>query len=322
MSTYTDARSIPGKKGAGGSDERELFMVKFGDMVLEAWTQTFDYEGHTHVKTINKGKADVFPIIGRKRNAAEHVPGEIILGGKVEHNEVQIDVDAYIFDSAFIADIDEIMADYDLARPYAKQLGESLASMSCGRIARSIINAARVTDPPYTGGPVPGKYEHADLKTDASKLEEAAFAAGVHIRTNDIGGGDPIFRMPWLQYSLLSRYTGIDTVDTSGSGNRSTGQVGLVGGIRVKGTNHIPQTEVTSGTENRAKYQGDFTTTVGEVSNPQAVGTLRVRGVTAKMIPQPDRIGTMLLAHKLEGHGKLRPECAFEVKLPDPEPEE
>lgn len=312
MSVYTDSRSQPGRKGTTGTDDRELFMRMFGEMVLEAYDETFDFKnGRTYVRKITKGKSDTFPIIGRKRDATDHIPGEVILGGGIEHNETEISVDNMTVDAAFIAEIDELLIHYDLAAPYARQLGESLSSVSNGRIARALVNASRETTPPYTGGPVPSYHFHADMRTDPSKLEEAAFKGIEHIKTNDIAGGLPYYALPWQQYLLLSRYTGIDTVDTSGSGNRATGKVGQIAGIDPFGTNSIPNSNYTS--DSFAKYNGDFSDTVGMIASQMAVGTLKRRSMKVVLDEKKDRLGNLLIASQLEGHDKLRPECAFEV---------
>lgn len=312
MSVYTDAASRPGRKGTTGTDDRELFMREFGEMVLEAYEETFDFKnGKTYVKTITSGKADVFPIIGRKRDAADHIPGEVVLGGGIEHNEVEISVDAMTVDAAFIPEIDQLLANYELARPYSRQLGESLASVSNGRVARTAVKASRVTVAPYEGGPLPSYYYHADALTDPSKLEDAAFEGIGHIRKYDIGGGKPTYYLPWKQQLLLSRYTGIDTVDTSGSGNRAAGTVGQIASLDVQGTNSIPNTNYTA--DSFAKYNGDFQHTVGIIFNGMAVGTLKRRALKVVMKVQDERLGTILIASQLEGHGILRPETSFEV---------
>lgn len=313
MSAYTDARSRPGAKTNTGTDDRELFLVHAGEMVIKAWDETFDFKGLTYVMTMGSGKAHDFPIIGRKRDGADHTPGEIILGGSVEHNAVTIAVDNMTVDSAFIAEIDELLNHYPLVDPYSQQLGQSLANVSNGRIARAFIKASRVTTPPYTGGPLPSYAFHADMRTDPAWLEDAAFQGVEHIRKNDIGGGTPTYFLPWKQQLLLARYSGIDTVDSSGSGNRAAGTVGQIAGIGVKGTNSIPNTNYT--TDTFAKYNGDFTNTVGVIANRMAVGTLRRRALKTTMTQQPDRLGTLLIASQLEGHDVLRPECAFEVAV-------
>lgn len=309
MSDYTDARSTPGL-APGGSDDQELFLRTFGEMVIQAWDETFDFTDASFVKNIGAGKSATFPIIGRKRDAEEHIPGELILGGGIQHNEVEITLDPILVESAFIAEIDELMVHYPLAEPYAKQIGESLANVSNQRIARKAVLASRETTEPYPGGPLPSYHYHANMATDASHLEQAAFNGVEHIRENDIGGGAMTYYLPWQQQLLLARYTGIDTVDTSGSGNRAAGTVGQIAGMGVKGTNSIPSTNITTG---NTKYRGDFSATIGLIMNRMAVGTLRRRGVRVTMDTQNDRLGTLMIGSKFEGHGQLRPECAFEV---------
>jgi hypothetical protein len=313
MSDYTDARSKAGLK-IGGTDERELFMRNFGELTMQAWEESYDFNDATYVRNIGAGKSDTFPIIGRKRDAVEHIPGERLKGGTVEHNEIEITLDAMLVESAFIAEIDELMAHYPLSQPYARQIGESLASASNRRVGAVMVNASRETVAPYTGGPLPSYHYHANMLTDPAHLEEAAYKGVEHIRTYDIGGGQPRYLLPHQQYLLLARYTGIDTVDTSGSGNRSSGTVGQIAGLSVKGSNSVPKTNITSAHDNRSKYQGDFSMTVGVIGNQMAVGTLRRRGLRVTMDHQNDRLGTLMIGSKLEGHGKLRCECAFEVR--------
>lgn len=310
MSDYTDSLTPrPGYKGLAGSDERELFLKEFGQMVLDAWTEVNTFEGHSHEMTINAGKSWQFPIIGRKRDAADHVPGEIIYGGGIENQEVVITLDNVIVDSVFIAEIDELMASYGLAAPYATQLGESLSTTYDKRASISHVLASRVAAAPYTGGPVPGYYYDANLKTDPAKLEEYHLAAVQYINERDIGGGQQRSFLPWQQFLLLTKYADLDTVATSGNSNRGSATVGPVAGINITGSNHIPSTNITTGL---AKYQGNFTTTVGFISNPQAVGCLNRRGLRVTVTNQEDRLGTLMIASKLNGFGSLRPECSFE----------
>ena len=309
MSVYTNAADRAGKK-VGGSDDRELFMRNFSADLIEAYDQSFDFVGHTQVKNLMAGKSDVLPIIGRLNNAADHDPGEIILGNPGEHNEREITLDKMTVDSVFIPEIDELMAHYSLSAPFSRQLGQSLARVSNTRIGQMLILASRITAPDYTGAPVPSYYFHANVATDASKLEDAAYEGVRYIRENDIAGALPTYWLPWKPYLLLARYTGIDNEVTSGSGDRSSGKVGLVAGIQPKGTNSIPNTNVTTGL---TKYRGDFSKTVGVIANDMAVGTVKRRAKKVVMKDQDDRLGTLIIASQLEGHGWLRPECSFEV---------
>jgi hypothetical protein len=317
VSQYTDARSRPGAKLAAGTDDRELFLVEFGDMVLEAWEESNTYESLTFKKYISSGKADSFPIIGRKRDATEHTPGEIILGGSIEHNEVQITLDKMLVDAVFIAEVDELMAHYEIARPYARQLGESLSTTYDQRVAIMHVLASRVTAEPYAGGPVPSYAFHASMASDVEQLDGAAWAAVQYIKERDIGGGPLTYMLRWQQYLLMARYYGWQGGQPGAAApvfnleGRTTGEPGKRAGLSLKASNHIPSTNITTG---NAKFQGDFTPTVGHISNEMAVGTLNRRGMKVVMKEQEDRLGTLLIASRFCGHGILRPECSFEVR--------
>ncbi len=117
--------------------------------------------------------------------------------------------------------------------------------------------------------------------------------------------------LPWAQYLVLARYSGIEAYPvTTGTGNRASGTVGKIAGTTPQPTNHIPNTNVTTGP---TKFRGDFSTTIGHISNQMAVGTLNSRGLKVVIDQQPDRFGTLLIASRFCGHGILRAETAFEV---------
>ena len=322
MNQYTDSRSRPGAKEASGTDDRQLFLIEFGGLVIQAYDEVMDYQDLRFTKSITQGKADSFPIIGRKRDATEHTPGDLILGGTINHDEVQIALDNMLVDAVFIAEIDELMIHYDISAPYAHQLGQSLGSTTSKRIAIMHILASRAgqtmgngadprLDAAQDGQPIPAYYYDVNLKTDASKLENAAFLAAQYQRQNDMSGSDWFYMLPHQQVLLLARYTGVEGGPvTTGSGNRASGTIGPLAGLTPKGTNHIPATNITSGL---AKYQGNFSTTVGHISSKMAVGTLERRAMKVVMKQQDERLGTLLIASMFNGHGTLRNECSIEL---------
>lgn len=323
MNEFTDARSRPGARLDSGTDDRELFLTEAGGVVLSAWEEANDYQALTWEKTITQGKADTFPIIGRKRNPSEHEPGDVILGGTMEHNDVEITVDKAVVDAIFTAEIDRLMLHYDVMQPYMTQLGQSLSTLYDSRVARMHILASRVTARPYGqqyatwdlgGGPLPNGYFDSNVDTDPAKMEDAGFAAAGWIRRFDIGGGPMSYRLPHAQYLLLSKYSPLDEKQWTGSSNRANASVGKLAGLQVMATNHIPRTNITTGL---AKYQGDFSDVVGHISNRMAVGTLNLRGMKLVMKDQPERLGTLLIVSRINGHGILRAECSFEVATSD-----
>lgn len=314
MSAYTDAASRPGKRLSTGTDDRELFMTEFATEVQQAYLPLADYSNLTYTKTIQAGKAETFPIIGRllaNAAAAEHTPGEIILGGGVEHNDVTVTLDKVIVSSVFIPEIDELMEHVELRGPYARLIASEIAQVYNQRIARTHILASRVTSAPYTGGPVPSYFYHANAKTDPAQLELAAYGAVEYIKTRDISGAPLQFRLPWAQYLLAARYAGFEGGPVStGTADRGAATIAMLAGIPLVPTNSIPSTNITTG---NTKFQGDFSKTVGHIGNEMAVATLNRRGLRMVMKEQEDRLGTLLIGSQFCGHGKLRPECSFEV---------
>lgn len=310
MNDYTDAVSRTGLKSFAGTDDRELFLVEFGEMVLQAWEQTQDFKDFVMTKNIRGAKSDSFPVVGRKRDAQDHTPGDLILGGNIEHNEVVITVDNMLVDSVFLASIDELLMHYPVRAAYAKQLGESLGSVKSSRVARILCLASRNAALGASGHVTPIRIGSATMRTSAAKMEDAHFRAVQFIKENDVGGGEIMVWWPWAQYLLLSRYTGIDAEVTTGTGNRGSGKVGAVAGIMPRGTNWIPTANVTTGL---SKYQGTFSTTAGLAANSLAAGMLQAQGLKVFVKEQGERLGTIMIASELYGLGALRGECAIEM---------
>jgi hypothetical protein len=316
MSIYTESASRPGQKAGSGSD-RELWLRKFGGMVITSYDEGVeDYNDLRYTKQLDSGKSDLFPILGRKRDAAEHEVGELIVGGKVQNDEREITVDQMLIDSIFLGEQDTLLSHFDVMGPYTHQLGMSIGQAVATRTARMQVLASREywSGSSTTGVPqgqvAPSYYYNASLKTDPSKIEDFAFAGKQYLLENDISGETPWMMLPWAQYLLFARYFGVtDFKEAAGSGSKTTGKVGQVAGMNIKGTNFVPKTNVTTG---NVKYRGDFSTTVGHISNKMAVGCLEVRGLRVVRKDQPERLGTLMIASKMEGMGPLRPECSFE----------
>lgn len=317
MSEFTDAASRFGQRAGNPADDRALFLTEFGGMVITSYDEIMDYEDLHWKKEIQSGKSDTFPIIGRKRDASEHDPGAQILGGTIEGNDVEVTLDKMVYDSVFIPEIDELIAHFEVRGPYASQLGQSLGSLEARRIAILHILASRkfyVGNTPTgvpQGQPAPGYSWDANMNTSATALETALFAARQYLLENEISGSDPVGKLRWAQYLLMARNFGVDGQrEVAGSGNRVTGKVGQAVGFDLKGSNHIPSTNIANGL---AKYQGNFTTTTGHVSTQMAVATLNRRGFKIVVKDQDDRLGTIIIASRFNGHGILRPECSYEL---------
>lgn len=317
MSDYTDAASRFGQQAGAGADDA-LFLTEFGGMVINSYDEAMDYMNLRWIKQITQGKSDTFPVIGRKRDAAEHEPGELILGGTILSGEVEITLDKMVYDSVFIAEIDELRAHFSVREPYARQLGQSLGSLQARRVAIMHIKASRFVADGGTlqpGQPTPSYAYHANMATSAAEIETGLWSGQQYLMEEEISGNEFVGKLRPQQYLLMARYFGFDTGVSArpqaGSGNRVTGRLeGKAVGFMLDWSNHIPSTNITTGL---TKYQGDFTTTVGHLSSKVAVGSLERRGMRVVMKDQPERLGTIIIASQFNGHDVLRPEASFEL---------
>jgi len=312
ISTGYTGVSRPGQQNLSG-DALALFLTKAGDMVLQAWEQTTVFDKHLMSMTVQGAKAHVFPIIGRKREAEYHAVGNLITGGVVEHNQVTITVDNPLFDSVFVAEIDELLNYFELQSAYSRQLGESIALTFDAYAAQLSILAARNSTPPYTGGPIGKRIDASANNSDA--LVDAAYTAVTHIGENDIGGGTPRYFLRSAEYYLLVQNERVLNKDFGGSANISSGTIQEVAGIpiqHVKG-NRIPNTDRSADSAIPSKYRVDARETLGLITNPQAVGCLNARAMRLTLDQQNDRLGWLMIASKVSGMGQLRGECACEV---------
>lgn len=314
MNEYTDAASRGGQRNFTG-DDRALFLTEFGGLVFEARNEALDYADMCWTKYITQGKSDLFSIIGKKRDAFEHEAGDLILGGKIEHADQEITVDKMIADAVFIAEIDELLNHIEVRGPYSRQIGMSLGLVQTRRIAIMHILASRDTSN-RPGQPLPSYAFDANMKTSASAIETAFFAARQYKEENDLTGTEWKGSLPVAQYLLCARNLGMQATDVSlekaGSGNRVEATLGKIAGFPTRMTNNIPKTNITTGP---TKYQGDFSNTVGHVGSKMAVGKLQRKGLTMNMKDQVERLGTIIIGSELNGYGKLQVEESFELAV-------
>lgn len=312
---YSDANVVTRQGQINGSgDALATFLKVSGDMVLEAWEQSGIFQNFVTTREIPYGKQASFPITGRKRDARYHTPGELVTGGNMNQGEVVINVDGVLYESAFVAEIDELMNHYEIQAAISRQLGESIGLKFDAFAGQLTALAARDTTPEVTGLPTGLVLNNPSVSTDADTLVRFAFRSAQYIAENDIGGGTPRIALRPAQYFLLVQNTKMLYRDFGGTADIGKGMVSELAGMQIvqaKG-NRIPNTNLTSDTSIPAQYRGNFTNTVALASNPMAVGCLKVRGFKMTLDQQNDRFGYLMLASQVQGMGVLRQECAIE----------
>lgn len=297
-----------GQINSAGSDEA-LFLKQFGGEILREYERATKFKNAHFVRQIRNGRSAQFPLIGTV-NASYHTPGNFIDGQAVPHAEIVLTVDGLLIAPVFIADIDEAMNHYDVRGPYASEMGRKLAQQYDINVARCFVKAARATSPltGRAGGSVVNA--GATAPTTSSVLATAIFAAAQALDEKDVGESD---RNGWfkpMQYYLMAQNKDLINKDVGGAGALKDGTFESLAGIKIVKTNNLPNTNVATGL---AKYQGDFTKTVGVIGNRNAVGTVQLMDISLQSDYETRRQGTFMVSRMAVGHGVLRAECAVEI---------
>jgi len=138
----------PGSKN-GGADARELYLKLFSGEMFKGFQRNTIARDLVTKRTLKNGKSLQFIYTGRT-TAEYHVPGRSILGnsdGAPPVSEKTITVDDLLISSAFVYELDETLAHYDLRGEISKKIGYALAEKYDRLIFRSIARGARAASP-------------------------------------------------------------------------------------------------------------------------------------------------------------------------------
>lgn len=297
----------------GEGDADALWLKQFGGEILTEFEATTVFKSRHFIRQISNGNTAQFPLIGTV-DALYHTPGAFIDGQSVNHAEHTITVDGLLVAPLFIDRMDELQNHYDVRGSYAMEMGRKLAYQFDQNVARQAVLASRSNNAlaGRTGG---GYTSHANMKTSADTICAGLFTAAQKLDEKNIPEHDRWAFFKPAQYYLLAQKEELLNKDYSGSANISTGRILSVAGIEIIKTNHLPSADDTSNTDIHSKYRADFSDTAGIVMNRYAVGTVQLMDLAMETDWEPRRQGTFMLAKLAVGHDKLRPECAFELRV-------
>ena len=261
---------------------------------------------------------------------------------KFKHNERTVFIDDILVSSTFVADIDEMKNHYDVRSIYSTEIGRSLAYIADKNLIRTVIGGARATtdrfgvstssDSTYAGAIIPCGTTTYTL-TSASIL--AGFANAAQKMDERNVPNDERFAVvtPQVYYTLLGGNSDAINRDFSpDNGSIATGQIASAYGIRIMKSNHIPQTDESSGStvHNAAgvrnnpngstlKYSGiNYNTsnakTQGIIFHREAVATVKLLDLSLETDYIMERMGTLMMAKYAMGHNVLREECCYELQ--------
>ena len=147
-STLTTALTRPGQANSAG-DARNLYLKLFSGEMFKGFQRNTIARDLVMKRTLKNGKSLQFVYTGHTK-AEFHTPGNSIMGnsdGAHPVAEKTITCDDLLISSAFVYELDETLAHYDLRGEISKKIGYALAEKYDRKIFRAITKAARKASP-------------------------------------------------------------------------------------------------------------------------------------------------------------------------------
>ena len=147
-STLTTNLTRQGQNNAAG-DARALYLKLFSGEMFKGFENNAIARDLVMKRTLKNGKSLQFIYTGRT-TAEFHTPGNAILGnsdGAPPVAEKTITVDDLLISSAFVYELDETLAHYELRGEISKKIGYALAEKYDRLIFRAIARGARQASP-------------------------------------------------------------------------------------------------------------------------------------------------------------------------------
>ena len=325
----------------GAGDARAIFLTKFGGDVINRLLDKLDIKDMIFNKQLNGAKNYQFPYTGSLK-ATYHVPGTELSGQVTNQNAKTIGLDDLMVVDRFVPKIDKWMKHFDETAVYADEMANALGyAMDVNNFHEAILGA-RVVTPLVTGnvdaigtvitndkfllsGVGPGALTDVEL---AEAYRGALRTAATVFKQKRVPDAlEKVCFVDWEDYFNI-----LNAVDTNGfslfnkdyaSGNIEGGMLPPLFGIRIKGTNNLPSTDLSSiaspqtpDTGIHYYHQGNFTKTRGLIICKGAVGQVMASDITMEADEYSARHkGQLLTADYFCGHGWLRPEYLIELEL-------
>ena len=147
-STLVTNLTRPGQSNSTG-DSRALYLKLFSGEMFKGFQQNAIARDLVMKRTLKNGKSLQFIYTGRT-TAEYHTPGNAILGnsdGAPPVAEKTITIDDLLISSAFLYDLDETLAHYDLRSEVSRKIGYALAEKYDRLIFRAVARGARQASP-------------------------------------------------------------------------------------------------------------------------------------------------------------------------------
>ena len=243
-----------GQDNAAGN-ARALYLKLFSGEMFKGFQRNTIARDLITKRTLKNGKSLQFIYTGRT-TAEYHTPGNSILGntdGAPPVAEKTITCDDLLVSSAFVYELDETLAHYDLRGEISKKIGYALAETYDRKIFRAITNGARQAskitkanfqEPGGTQVQVGGGSNASDA-LDADKLVDAFYDAAAALDEKGISQDGRVGVLnPRQYYALIQGSDGkggnLINRDVTGTALQSGGGVLEIAGIKIYKSMNIP----------------------------------------------------------------------------------
>ena len=234
---------------------RELYLKLFSGEMFKGFQRNTIARDLVTRRTLKNGKSLQFIYTGRTK-AEFHVPGQSILGNDEKTPPVAqkiIQCDDLLISSAFVYELDETLAHYDLRGEISRKIGYALAENYDRRIFRAISKAARQPAPvSMTNFKEPGGSivkvgaANSTAATDAydsAKLVQAFFEAAAILDEKGVSTDGRVAVLNPRQYYELIRNCATNNLinrDETGDALQSAKGILDIAGIKVYKSMNIP----------------------------------------------------------------------------------
>ena len=250
-SDLTTSLTRQGQSNSTG-DARALYLKLFSGEMFKGFQHETIARDLIMKRTLKNGKSLQFIYTGRT-TAEYHTPGNSILGnsdGAPPVAEKTITCDDLLISSAFVYELDETLAHYDLRGEISKKIGYALAEKYDRLIFRQIAKGARLASPITKSGYVePGGTQirvgtgNATNAYDASLLQNAFYDAAAALDEKGVSTeGRVAVLNPRQYYELIQNVgsSGLINRDESGDALQSGQGIIEIAGIKIFKSMNIP----------------------------------------------------------------------------------
>ena len=238
-------------------DKRALYLKLFSGELFKGFQRNTIARDLVMKRTLKNGKSLQFIYTGRT-TAEYHTPGISILGNSDKAPPVAektVTIDDLLISSAFVYDLDETLAHYDLRGEISKKIGYALAEKYDRLIFRSIIKGARQRSPVQaTNYEEPGGSQirvgtgNADDAVNSSKIVEAFYDAAAALDEKGVStDGRVAVLNPRQYYALIKGLDGSEVLaaslvnrDVQGDAVQSGKGVYEIAGIKIYKSMNVP----------------------------------------------------------------------------------